>query len=838
MESRAAEPLELCLFGNLEIRRAGASITLPKLRKVVSVLAYLALNGPAPRSTLAEAIWPDSGAEEARQSLRTVLAHIRRDLGPEVVEAGREIVSLGAVTSDLDLLNQASEQGDWKVVCSLIRRGLAPGLLEPWTLDAEVAFEDRFADAALRWDLADPSADSFEALRHASSYGNLEVSKRLVTRSVELELPEIALKAVSDYESATGVVWSQGRGMVQDLKLLRFPTTYGRADEIKSVELALQERAWVSLVGPGGIGKTHLALELLRREVNAQFLSVRTLKGGEELPSLLGGTWNDMPRCTLPALLILDEGEGVPELGEAIASLVRMRPDVRIILTSRIATGNSLETVIPLGPLSLEDAFRFLSEKTSLPESTVRQMCRKVGGHPMALQLLAGKGSPPTFAKGTNVLSPVQEAIEWTLSRLSPAGLRRLGRHILLGGSIEPISRSDADQELLGLGIASPELREEGSVLVVHSLIRDRLKLNEEQRKVILGEAWDHLEAYVVGRTTANGERVEDSSTDSKTKRLEGLAPHSRPIFQLVASLAPIDPVRFENLVALMENQWSLLLDEADHERLFRLLPTPKRASTWRVGARAATRNWNYALALDRVQVAQQVEPDDAPSHVELANILSHLGRHDEAEKAYREAQVSEGPELIVGSRIAWMDEQDDLALERGTRAIRWFREHGRSEGLGSALHECGSVAFYSGDFARALRLMTESVSVKRHSGQWATLAASLEGEAMVLTALDRLQEAKQLLVEALTRMSARGSHSEFSQALFRAAEFAFSTGAVDAARFLFDEFTARSEERGIQHHRRKQQRIKQLSEKLPGRSWPSFETDQALIEMVRGIQV
>jgi len=823
MEFQRAEPLELKLFGTLELRRSGEPISLPRLRKVVSVLAYLALHGPTPRAELAEAIWPDSAADEARQSLRTVLTHIRRELGAEVVEAGRTEVTLGAVTTDLDLLRTATERQDWKAVCHLLEGGLAQGLLESWSLDAEVEYEDRFAVAALQWDTNDASEESFEALRRGSKCSQQEVSRRLVTRSIELGFPEIALKAVSDYEASTGVVWTEGRTMVQDLKRLRLPTTYGRAAEIAHLQETLQERYWVSLVGPGGIGKTHLALELLRRMVNAQFLSIRTLAKGDDLPTLLNATWSDIPRCALPELLILDEGENVPELGPAIASLVRLRPDIRVLLTSRIATGDSAETVIPLGPLSPDDSFRFLSDRTSLPEATVREMCRKVGGHPMALQLLAGKATPPAISKGSQAPSPVHEAIEWTLSRLSQAGLRRLGRHVLLGGSIEPISEPDADQELVSLGIAAPELGEEGSVLVVHSLVRDRLRLNDDQKKIILSEAWDHLENF---------------SKNWQHGSLEVLAPHSRALFRLVGALANHDSNRYERILELLEPHWSVLLDESDHEQLFLQAEQPRLASTWRLGAAAATRRWDYEKALSRILVAHEVENGSTNSQVELANILSHLGRHEEAENAFTDSKAIDGPNLIVGARIAWMDERDDIALERGTRAIRWFREQMRQEGLGSALHECGSVAFYSGDLGRALRLMTESVSVKRHAGQWSTLAASLEGEAMVLVALGRLPEAKPLLLDALTRMSGRSSHSEFSQALFRAAEFASAANDLETARYLFDEFKSRSEERGIKHHRRKQQRIDELADKLPGRSWPSFETDQALIDMVRQIQV
>lgn len=78
----------LSVLGGFEARAAdGRPLTLPK--KTRALLAYLAL-GPRQtylRTDLAALLWGDSTDDQALQSLRQVLSHLRRDLGPEPVLA-------------------------------------------------------------------------------------------------------------------------------------------------------------------------------------------------------------------------------------------------------------------------------------------------------------------------------------------------------------------------------------------------------------------------------------------------------------------------------------------------------------------------------------------------------------------------------------------------------------------------------------------------------------------------------------------------------------------------------------------------------------------------------
>ena len=84
MARKSTRPTQfnLCLFGAFRLEpRGGDAIRLPR-RKVELLLAYLALNpGAHAREKLAALFWGDTPDTQARQSLRTALATLRKKIG-------------------------------------------------------------------------------------------------------------------------------------------------------------------------------------------------------------------------------------------------------------------------------------------------------------------------------------------------------------------------------------------------------------------------------------------------------------------------------------------------------------------------------------------------------------------------------------------------------------------------------------------------------------------------------------------------------------------------------------------------------------------------------------
>ncbi|MBN8899397.1 MAG: tetratricopeptide repeat protein [Rhodospirillales bacterium] len=96
------------LLGGFELRLEGRDLrALP--RKARALLAYLSMQEgkPVPREAVADLLWTDRGAEQARHSLRQTLLVLRRELGPDahdVIRLDERMLSLAPETVQVDAL--------------------------------------------------------------------------------------------------------------------------------------------------------------------------------------------------------------------------------------------------------------------------------------------------------------------------------------------------------------------------------------------------------------------------------------------------------------------------------------------------------------------------------------------------------------------------------------------------------------------------------------------------------------------------------------------------------------------------------------------------------------
>lgn len=184
----------------------------------------------------------------------------------------------------------------------------------------------------------------------------------------------------------------------------------GRADLLDEVHRRLAECRLVTLVGPGGVGKTHLMRHATAglgaivtdltdvRDGDALLLSVLSAVGGTEradadateaLVEMLAG------RHTV---LVLDNCEHVIDAAiAATAELLRRCPGLRILATSRRPLQLGEEAVIRVGPLDAESAADVLIGHAARHGVTLDRsdelldVCRRLDGLPLALELAASK---------------------------------------------------------------------------------------------------------------------------------------------------------------------------------------------------------------------------------------------------------------------------------------------------------------------------------------------------------------------------------------------------------------------------------------------------------------
>ena len=270
----------------------------------------------------------------------------------------------------------------------------------------------------------------------------------------------------------------------------------GRAHDIAALTQALQAARLVTVCGPGGIGKTQAALEAART-IAADFpdgvwlfdcapqsdeqglgrlltttFNVRTAADAEDLVGRLGELLQ-----ARKALLVFDNCERVAgPLGSALAKLLAGCAALRVLATSQQRLACAGESLYLLPPLELPAEGEWTSDEqvatlagvpavqlllsrsrafasgftlTSANAGAVAQLCRRLGGLPLALELAAAR---------LRLLSPEQllARMDARLLNLSESNPGRPARHQTLRALIEWSFAllSDREQSLLcGLSI-------------------------------------------------------------------------------------------------------------------------------------------------------------------------------------------------------------------------------------------------------------------------------------------------------------------------------------------------------------------------------------------------
>jgi predicted ATPase len=225
----------------------------------------------------------------------------------------------------------------------------------------------------------------------------------------------------------------------------------GRDDLLARIDAALERHRLVTLVGPGGIGKTSAAIEAARRRTGlVQQIAFADLAAVDDADGVVAAVARALG-VTAPRLAAIELALGVSDVlivvdncehvidaaAEVIEVLLRRR--ARVLATSREHLELDGEVVVPVPPLS-DDAIAvalFVDRATAAgaprppveEASNIAQLCRRLDGLPMAIELAASR---------LNVLSVAQllDHLGERLELLSAGRRRGRDRHRTLRDTI------------------------------------------------------------------------------------------------------------------------------------------------------------------------------------------------------------------------------------------------------------------------------------------------------------------------------------------------------------------------------------------------------------------
>ncbi len=889
-EAPHVAPLEIRLFGPMEVLVHGSPLPRLRSRKGQWLLAHLVLRGGASvdRSWMAGVLWPDSPEAQSLASLRQSLADLRKALGPEagrlLSPSGRSIqLDLTGVDPDVlrfDALVQRGDPGSLESAVALYRGPLVEGCEEEslwqeraareevwlWCLDTLARQTRVSGDPSravgyyCRLVAADPLRESavrglMRALADAGDYAAATIAYRELRQRLLDEVhgePSRETAELFQQIRADGRSRAAGARPVATAQPERPPARYGAANdlagrlpsplteligrdlELREVTALVMRARLVTLAGAGGVGKTRLAIEAARRmedqfEDGSRFVDLSPLSdpnlveqataaavGAREVPgqSLLATLKEAL--LSRSVLLVLDNCEHLLDACAGLAEeLLLACPELKVLATSRQPLGITGEWVwrVPSLPVP-EDArsaqpdalmqyesVRLFVERARAARSDFRlegptagavaQICRRLDGIPLALELAAGRLRGLTAPQ-------ISERLDDRFRLLTEGSRTALPRQKTLSALIDwsyDLLAEPSQRLLRLLAVFAGGCTVEAVAAVCCEKTEDGRQGTDEDGRSKTEDGGRGTEAAM--RTDAP--RLESGDFSTTHELLAALV--DRSLVQM--EVLPDGSLRYSLLDTIRQYGRERMNEQGELEELHR-----RHAEYFAEFAQAAQEGlngpdqlqwvWRIEREHENIRTALGAAVDGMVSHVTAWRIVWAMARFwgvrgylSEARRWLEQVLALSEEEEPAEVRAGVLNAAGIIANNQGDyQAARTFHEEalalrrrsGDERGMAGSFHNLGLHAVNTGDYARARELYERALAINRKNGNYAWAAINLNSLGYLANRVGDYGVARPLLEEALALSEEHGLLRNRAAVLDNLGDIAYHEGDLELA--------------------------------------------------------
>ena len=821
--------LSLSLLGPLQVTLDERPVTGFESNKARALLAYLAVEADQShgRDGLACLLWPEQSDEVARTNLRQALANLRQTIGDRTAELAflsvtRETVRFNTdsdhwldVATFTDLLTACEKHVHrHSETCKSCAQRLQQAVelyrgnfLDQFFLNDSAAFEEwalvkREGLRRLALDALHRLADYHErrgaheqVLRYASRQLELDPWREEAHRQVMLALALSGQRsaALAQYETCRRVladelhaepskettalyekIKTESREPEGEQHTSSLPVSItpfiGREDELAEIARLLENPACrlVTLTGPGGIGKTRLALQAATEQVEVfsggvHFVSLAPLGSVEFLvPAIadvlhLALSGQQDPKAQLlnylrdlkrDVLLVLDDFEYLLEATGLVAEILQRAPQVTLLVTSRerlnlqgewafdihglkVPEGEQIEEIKGYSAVELfvQSARRSQTDfsLTEKEKACLVRICRLVEGMPLAIELAAAW---VRVLSCQGIAQEIEQSFGFLTTPLRDVPERHRSIRAVFHQSWNFLSEEER-HVFRKLSVFRGEFRREAAEQVAGASLPILAALVD--KSLVRRSSAGHYDIHVLLRQFAHEKLLESEDVEQTRDR------HLAYFLALVEAAEP-------NLTSSEQKAWFDRL-EYEHDNLRVALKRALENGQAELAARFGVALWRFWSLRGYLNEGRQLleavlaRRDTLPAMVR-ATVLRAAGALATNQGDYHQARVlleeclasfrglgyEQGVADALNSLGHVMMEQEDYAKAKTCyeESLALAQALGHKRAIAAALGNLGLVALLQGDYVQARGLHEECLALARLLGDKQTIAISL----------------------------------------------------------------------------------------------------------------